>query len=433
MKYEQALQALYQRNEFRIKLGLENIQALVKDLKNPLKNYPTIHIAGTNGKGSVANFIAAILKEQGYKVGLYTSPHLIDFRERIQINHKKISKKNVLKGLGEIETIIQRRQMKYKSFEPTYFEVVTALAFKYFKDQRVDIAILETGLGGRLDSTNICDPLVSVITNIGRDHTHILGSKLSEIAYEKAGIIKKDRPLVLGEKRTKQLEVLKKEAKKKKTAPVLTPSFVKKKNKSLSKESFDYLGKQWTLNDLTLNMGGEHQVENALTAITALEQIQKSRFKVSPESIRKGLKKTVWPGRFHLLQENPQLFVDGAHNLEALTMLSKTLKQKQIDPILLFGLMNDKEALPMVKKAASLTNSIYLVQSNVRKALSVHKLKQLFEKIGYSGKLKIGYTIEKGLPSALKQAQKQNRAVCVCGSLYLVGETIQWVGQKNAE
>jgi len=257
MKYEQILQALYQRNEFSIKLGLENTKTLLNHLGQPLKKYPTIHIAGTNGKGSVANFLASILRKEGFKVGLYTSPHLIDFRERIQINQKMISKKAVLDGLQKIDRLIQRQQKKDPTYSPTYFEVVTALALKHFEQQKVDMAILETGLGGRLDSTNVCHPLVSVITNIGFDHLSILGSNLASIAREKAGIIKVGVPVVTGETRRNRFYLLEKVAKKKKAPLILTPKISRHHQQTEKvQERFDYQSDTWKLLNLTIPMGG---------------------------------------------------------------------------------------------------------------------------------------------------------------------------------
>lgn len=429
MNYEQVLQALYHRNEFSIKLGLENIKTLLNYLDNPLKSFPVIHIAGTNGKGSVANFLSSILKEEGFKVGLYTSPHLIDFRERIQINHKKIPKKDVLQGLSQIDRVIEKEQQKDKHFAPTYFEVVTALALKYFQKQQIQIAVLETGLGGRLDSTNVCSPLVSVVTNIGKDHTSILGKTLASIAKEKAGIIKKGIPVVTAETRKSRLKILQQEAKKKKADLISVPKII-----SEQKETFSYEGDSWNLPNLQLSMLGEYQIKNAFTAITALEQLKETEFKVSLESIRKGLSQAQWPGRFEILKEKPLLIVDGAHNPEGIDAFIEALKAKEIkNPILIFGLMQDKEKQVLIQKLNQISETFYLVASNTPKAMPVQALEKLFLKSGYSGSLNLSYTLSTALSKALKQGRKEKRAICVCGSLYLVGETLSYLEKENAK
>ncbi len=414
MKYEESLQALYQRNEFSVKLGLENIKTLLNLLGNPHKKIPTIHIAGTNGKGSVAHFLAEILRIEGFKVGLYTSPHLVDFRERIQINKKMISKHSVVRGLEKIEKIIRQEQKKDPTFSATYFEVATALAWDYFHQQKVDITVLETGLGGRLDSTNICTPLVSVITTIGIDHTDILGKSLAAIAKEKAGIIKERIPVVVGEIRETRWRLLQKEAQRK-NAPFVLASHFK-------------------LPNITLAMQGRHQIQNAATALATLAELKKTSFGVSKNSIRKGLTQSQWPGRFQILKKKPLLIVDGAHNVEGILALIHTLNEKKIkNPIFVFGLNSDKEKEKIIQKIFRLSDSFYLVASSALKATPVPALKNIFQNAGYSGNLNLSYTMATALPAALKQAKREKRAVCVCGSLYLVGETFSYLKKEHAK
>ena len=433
MKYEEALQTLYQRNEFSVKLGLENIKTLLNLLGNPHRKIPTIHIAGTNGKGSVSYFLAEIFRIAGFKVGLYTSPHLVDFRERIQINKKMISKRSVARGLEKIEKMIRQEKKKDPTFSATYFEVATALAWDYFHEKKVDITVLETGLGGRLDSTNICVPLVSVITSIGIDHTDILGKSLAAIAKEKAGIIKEGIPVVVGETRKPRLSLLRQEAKRKKAPFVLIPSYRRLKKRD-TQECFDYESSFFKLPNITLSMLGKHQIQNAVTAIATLEQLRETSFEVSDAAIRKGLAQSQWPGRFQILNKEPLLIVDGAHNVEGILSLRQTLNEKKIlNPIFIFGLNTDKQKESIIRKLFRLSDSFYLVSSLALKATAVPTLKNLFQNAGYSGNLNLSYTIATALPAALAQGKREKRAVCVCGSLYLIGETFSHLKKEYAK
>jgi len=428
MNYSQALNVLYRRNEFSIKLGLHNIERLLKLLKNPHHNFTCIHIAGTNGKGSVARTLASILQEAGYRTGLYTSPHLIDFRERIQVNSQKISENTVLKGLKRIEKLIQN-----KRFSPTYFEVVTALAFDHFHTKKVDVAILETGLGGKWDSTNVCRPILTILTPIDKDHQKYLGNTLRKIAQDKAGIIKDGVPVVSSFQNRVVRQVIQKTAFKNKA-----PLFINTKNGVHSSSSlngggerFHFKGEKWNLKDLQIPSLGKHQIENATLSLRALERLP-SKFSLSEKAIRKGLAKSFWPGRFHILKKKPLLILDGAHNVSALKVLLNTLKSKKVrNPIFVFGVMEDKEIKPMARLVAQASNTIYLVQAKVSKATTPNALKSIFKQVCFKGDLFSPETLPQSLTQALKQAKKEKRAVCVCGSLYIVGETLE-ILKKNA-
>jgi len=433
MNYSQALKKLTSQSEFSIKLGLQNIERLLAKLAHPQKQFPLIHIAGTNGKGSVASTMVSVLQFSGYKTGLYTSPHLVDFRERIQINQQLISKSDVLRGLQLIYRLIEKEQEKAKDFIPTYFEIVTALALDYFSRKKVDVAVLETGLGGRLDSTNVCMPQVSVITPIAKDHSEILGKNLRSIALEKAGIIKSQVPVIVSKQTPTALKILRLAAKQKKCRLIQSPPLKgHKKSRNLEKEVFSFKGKRWHFENLETNFVGKHQVENAVTALTALEHLSLEGYSISEESVRKGLLKRKWRGRFQIVQKEPLLILDGGHNVSGIKSLLHTLKEKNCqNPIFVFGIMNDKEITPIIRQLCQKSDCLFLVQSQASKAMKVTDLAKLFKKERFNGKLFLSGSIFKALPQALKIAQKAKRTVCVCGSLYLVGEALQFI--KNHE
>jgi len=420
MNYTQTLQALYQRNEFSIKLGLSNIRRLLTLLGHPEKYFPALHVAGTNGKGSVCAMIASVLQASGYRTGLYTSPHLIDFRERIQIQGCPISKKELVQGYQRIQALMEKEKQRKKNFSPTYFEIVTALAFDFFARHKVDIAVLETGLGGRLDATNLCHPLVTVITHVDWDHQAYLGNRLRDIAMEKAGILKQGIPCVTAERKSSILQLLKSQARQNKAK--LIPLF-ESQNAFLNGS---YQGIFWHLDSLQIPLSGIHQHTNAFTALRTLEELSQQGFPIPPQAIHTGLKKTHWLGRFHIVSQNPQIILDGAHNPEALQMLVTTLQQKKIQKVVfIFGMMQDKDIKKAIRILGQISRTFYLVEAPLPRATSVESLKILFKKIMPKGNF---YPIKKtSLALQLTQRQFHNTGytICVCGSLYIVGEALK--------
>ena len=309
---------MYQREgKTAFKKDLTNILALSKHLNFPERKFNSVHIAGTNGKGSTSHMIASVLQEAGYKVGLYTSPHLKDFRERIRINGKPIYKKDVIQFIDKNRLFLEMQKV-------SFFEMTVGMALDYFAEQEVDFAVIEVGLGGRLDSTNIVTPQVSVITNIGFDHTQFLGETLEEIAYEKAGIIKFEVPVVIGEKNNKT-----------------TPVFVKIANK---KKANIYFAEELILDNYKTDLLGNYQKMNVKTAVQTLLILQQNRFHIKEEDIRKGLenivKNTELKGRWQILQFNPKVICDTAHNKEGLSIVMDQLQKenyKNLHIVLLFN------------------------------------------------------------------------------------------------
>jgi dihydrofolate synthase/folylpolyglutamate synthase len=388
---------IYQRTgEIAYKADIGNIVKASEILKNPHLNFKSVHIAGTNGKGSTSHMIASILQEADYKVGLYTSPHLKDFRERIKINGKMISKKSVV-------DFVQQYKIDFEKIDMSFFEFTVAMAFHYFSEKKVDIAIIETGLGGRLDSTNIIRPLVSVITNIGFDHTSLLGNTLGGIANEKAGIIKKDTPVIIGRKQ-KECENI----------------FITKAKKNNSSISF-CLGETKHQTDLK----GNYQSENVRTTLFTIKEIQKQGFTISEENIKKGLmsvmKKTSLLGRWQILQKEPLIICDSAHNEDGIKEVVKQLSEidcKELHFIL--GTVNDKnidKILSLLPKKAK----YYFCQANIPRSLDKEILQSKSEKYRLYGE--VYNSVSQALQTAKKNAKKED-CIFIGGSTFVVAEII---------
>lgn len=378
---------------------LTNTILLSDYLGNPEKEIKTIHIAGTNGKGSTSSMIASVLQEAGYKVGLYTSPHLKDFRERIKINGEEISEKFVCDFVLEHKSFFEKNNL-------SFFEMTVGLAFDYFKKQKVDVAVIEVGMGGRLDSTNIITPLISVITNIGLDHTQFLGNTLSEIASEKAGIIKPNIPVVIGEYTKKTKAVFKKKAKETKSKIYFASDLIAKTQKS------DLIGKYQEKNKKT-----------ALQTLTILKE--KNLFEISDENIKNGfqnvVKNTGLLGRWQILQENPKIICDSAHNKHGLDIvLSEIQKEKFKQLHIVFGAVNDKDldsVLPLFPKNAT----YYFCKPDVPRGLETDILQQKASEFFLFGQ---SYpSVKNALENAKKNASP-NDLIFVGGSTFVVAEVV---------
>lgn len=305
---------------FGIKLGLDAIKTILKGLDNPQDRFLSIHIAGTNGKGSIASALASVFREAGYRVGLYTSPHLVKFNERIRINGTPVSDMDVLNAYEAVKKVSSGDR------EPTFFEYTTAMAFYEFAKAKVDWAMVETGMGGRLDATNILKPQLSLISNISLEHKQYLGNTIAEITAEKGGIIKKGIPVVTGVKQKEAIEVLKQIAQKEK-APLfrLGEHFRIRKEKNI--DSFTYAGINTTWEDIRPGLKGKHQIENAALTVAACEILNRQDTDIKINHIKEGLQKTDWPGRMEIVSQSPCVILDGAHNLMAARRLSKFISE----------------------------------------------------------------------------------------------------------
>jgi dihydrofolate synthase/folylpolyglutamate synthase len=381
------------------KVDLSNTHLLAKQLLHPEQHIKSIHVAGTNGKGSTSHMLASVLQEAGYKVGLYTSPHLKDFRERIKINGKEVSKQFVIR-------FIKQNLSFFKAYQLSFFEMTVGMAFDYFKKQNVDIAIIEVGLGGRLDSTNIITPEISVITNIGFDHIQFLGNTYQAIASEKAGIIKPNVPVVIGETQADTKDV-----------------FI---NTAKNKGSDIYFADQLVTQNLESDLKGSYQKHNIKTVVQTISILNfQNNFLVSDAQLNKGLQNVVQntglKGRWQLLQERPKVICDTAHNKEGLAYIVKQLEEEQFNKLhVVFGVVNDKNLdliVPLLPKNAF----YYFCKPDIPRGMEVIQLKNKFSEYGLQG---YSYnSVNEALNCALQNSKAED-LIYVGGSTFVVAEII---------
>ena len=406
------------------KADLSNTITICNALGNPSTKFRSVHIAGTNGKGSTSHLLAAVLQEAGYKTGLYTSPHLKDFRERIRINGKMIAKPRVVK-------FVQQHKKLFDKVEPSFFEWTVALAFDYFAAEKVDIAIIETGLGGRLDSTNVIRPVVAVITNISLDHTNLLGKTLIKIATEKAGIIKKGIPVVIGETQEAVKSVFEKKAKKE-NAPMrfadeeFQLKKIRHKNSSPPLLIADvFAGKNGVLKNLNCALAGNYQRKNIATVLTSIDVLRENGFVISEKSIRKGFANvsqlTGLQGRWQIISKKPLTIVDTGHNeagiIEVLNQLKRT-PHKHLHIVL--GMVNDKDP-SLILKHFPKKATYYFCKANLPRSMDEAALKQLGSTFNLKGECY--NSVRKALKTAQTKA-KRGDLVFVGGSTFVVAEVI---------
>ena len=430
MNYKETLQYLeHQLPMFQqigasaMKAGLGNIIELTQYLNAPQKAYPTIHIAGTNGKGSTAHIIAAILQTHGLKVGLFTSPHYRDFRERIKINGQYITQKAV------IEFVKQHKKALEKSC-PSYFEMTVALAFDYFRNEKIDIAIIETGLGGQDDTTNIIEPILSIITNISLEHTHILGDTLAEIAIQKAGIIKPKTPVVIGEEQAETTPIFTKKARKE-AAPIIFSSKkmqIQAITENYKKQIFNVFDENNNLifGELALELFGNYQTKNLKTALTAIQVLNdRCGFQISKDTIYKGTEQakslTNMIGRWDILGEKPLILADSGHNLAGIQYVVEQLSKINYQKLhLVFGMVGDKDIqkiLAILPKKAI----YYFTKPSVIRGFDVQQLEEQARSFSLKGNT--FSTVNQAFEAAKAHAGIDD-LIFVGGSSYVVAEVI---------
>jgi len=412
------------------KFDLSRMQSLLAKLGNPHDTYPTIHIAGTKGKGSVTAMCASVLREAGYQVGMYTSPHLEDYAERIQVNGANIPHRTLVSLIEEIKPAVENIK------DLTTFEITTALAFLYFSRRNVDVAVVEVGLGGRLDATNIIHPVVSVITSISYDHTFVLGNTLAEIAREKGGIIKEGVPVVCAPQEQEAWDVIAEIAITRHSPLISIGRDVigKKLTQSLDFQDIeitDFLqpefppqtnsGMEGKRIHLQLPLLGDHQVENATVAYAALRQFQQRELPITDDQIIRGFRKTVWQGRFEILSRQPPIILDCAHNRESIQQLVKTLQQvfPGHKPVLIFGASEDKDIPGMFSDLLPQVDGVIATRSFHPRAIAAEKLLSLARP--YQKPITINENISDALLSALENI-KPYQLIIVTGSIFVVAE-----------
>ena len=415
------------------KFDLENITVLSERLGSPHRAYPSAHIAGTNGKGSTAAFLEAILRDAGFRTGLNTSPHLERINERIRVCGDEISDEAFADVLSRVQTITEELLATGKlRAHPTYFECVTAMAFEYFAQQRVEFGVFEVGLGGRLDSTNILTPVVSIITRIDFDHENFLGHSLREIAGEKAGIIKAAVPVVVAEQRPEAREVIRNRAKE-----LLSPFIETSEVFRIEKESMERghvratiteVETGWSI-ELAPSLPGRFQLQNALNAVAAIRLLQKRGFRVPDDSIARGIATTVWPGRIEKIQSHPDVYLDGAHNPSAARELAhfveENLKGKRI--FLLYGALRDKAVDEVAGLLFPLAAEVILTAPATSRAISAAQLEEIAAH--YASESTTISDAGEAVEHALSKASADD-VIFVTGSLYLVGQLRRYLQQK---
>ncbi len=434
MDYQIALNYLYSlgHETLAMKLGLDNIDILTKSLGQPQKAYSTVHVAGTNGKGSFCASLASVLAEAKIDTGLFTSPHLLDITERFQYNLKSISKTQFSNLLEKVKSQVDNLLLEKKLLSrPTFFEHITAIGFEHFRQCKAKVAILEVGLGGRLDSTNIVSPVLSIITSIDYDHQQYLGSTLTEIAREKAGILKKDIPALIAPQVEEAAKVIKEVAEEIQTPLIwLDSSQINALAIKNGYWEFDFYTEKENYKAIKTGLRAYHQVITSALVVKAVEMLNQQGFSVSQKNIREGLEKTLWPGRLELIKlEEFDLLFDGAHNPQGTktlaNFLTSWLKEKNYsNKTLVFSVMKDKELSKMASLLFPLFDSVILLNQKDARAID---FRQMDGKILNLAKQ---YFIVESVDEALKIANNlsvKEKLVVVSGSLHLVGSVKQYL------
>ena len=422
LSYRASIDFLFKLETSAVKLGLGNTLGLLSAMGNPEASFQSVHVAGTNGKGSVASFLNSILFHNGLATGLFTSPHLVDYRERVRKNGAAISEGKVAEIVSEIRDPVKRTGA-------SYFEATTALAFDYFRRERVDVAVVEVGMGGRLDSTNVISPLATCITNIGFDHEQYLGRTLAKIAGEKAGIIKAGVPVVCGAMPAGARRTITGVAREK-GAPVFETgdhTAVKIVKADLAGSVFEYrgLGPRRTL---AISLLGSHQVANAALAVLTAEVLTRAGLKVSDRAIEVGLARARWPGRLQMIRHRPPVIVDGAHNVSGARVLTRSLGELGIKrPVTVFGVLRDKNCEKMLAALSRHAGRFVFTSPAYHRALPLSQLRRAGKALGLDAR---GFpTVAGALEHALRQVDR-GEAILVCGSLYVIGEAMQFLGYR---
>lgn len=426
MDYQDTIRYLYNLQKYGIKFGLENTVRLMSLMDNPHLKFKSIHIAGTNGKGSTSAMIASVLQEAGYKVGIYTSPHLVSFTERIKINKREIAEEKVIEMTDEIRgrlAAIEVSDCRDKTISPTFFEFTTTMAYTYFAEEKIDIAVIEAGMGGRLDSTNVINPIVSVITPIDYDHKEFLGNTIKDIAHEKAGIIKENGRVVSSPQHDEALDVIR-DVSQNKMARLLVvnkdATFIEKAC-SLDGCRFDYKGIKGDFKDIVINLPGRHQILNAAAALLTIEILCEAGVEAGEAIIREGLRKARWDGRLEIPFREPLIILDGAHNPAAARRLKEFLQEfvnnKRI--VLVLGILSDKDIDGILSELIPISEKIIVTRPDYYRAAGPYDLKDRIKRYGKDA------VIADNIPDAIRYAKGEagsDTAICITGSLFTVGE-----------
>jgi len=420
--YQQCLTEMYGLRRFGIILGLDIIRSMLAHLDNPQLQFSTIHVAGTNGKGSIASAMANILFHAGYRVGLYTSPHLVRFNERIRINNDEISDKHVVDAYEAAKKAHQGDR------EATFFEYTTAMALYAFAAANVDWAVIETGMGGRLDATNILQPEISIISNISMEHRDYLGHSIAAIAGEKAGIIKPRTPVITGARQKAAVEVIRETAKDR-DAPFYRVGEHFRVRRRPDAGNFTYFGVEHVWPHMQTRLPGNHQIDNAAIVLAACE-VLKRKHAIDFTAIQTGLKTNQWPGRLEMRDTRPRILIDGAHNLMAARHLAKFLKEQMADRkiTLVIGILDDKPYQSMLQSILPHCHRAIFTRPKINRSLPAETLAEAGKKL--IPEFDVIPDVAQAVAHACDIA-KSDELICIAGSLYVVGEASTAIDEMN--
>lgn len=431
MLYQEAMDYLQNLTKFGMNFGLGRITELLRRLNNPHQRIRVIHVGGTNGKGSTTAMIARVLQSAGYRVGTFTSPHLHSFTERYRINNEEIKPERAAQLISVLRPHLE--SMVEEGFEhPTEFEVGTAMAFCYFEEEKVDYLVLEVGLGGAIDSTNVVTPILSIITNVAMDHMDYLGYTIAEIAGVKAGIIKPGVPVVTASDKPEAVEIIETVCKEKGCRLVRVGRDIawSRGGHSIQGQYFDYRGTEWELKNLWIPLMGSHQVINAATAVASLEVLRQQGVKIKENALREGLAATIWLARLELIGNNPPVLVDAAHNYDGARCLRQALDEYFPNQriIMVLGMLGDKERSKVVAELAPRASHVIITKPNSPRVGDWTQMAD--EARRYLSKVDTIENIVQAVTSAIDLAGEGDM-VCVTGSFYMVAEAREKVLKMN--
>jgi len=431
MNYNEVVDLIEATVKFGCKPGLERTEKLLELLGNPHKKLRAIHVAGTNGKGSTAAMIASILSSAGYRTGMYISPHLFRNTERMTIDGIEITKEDFAEYAGQALSMVKLMGEKGLE-EPTQFEMYTAMAFLYFERKKVDFAVVEVGLGGRFDATNVIEPLLSVITSIGYDHKDILGDTIEKIAYEKAGIIKEGSRVVMYPQLYPEASAVVEAVCREKSASLVEADIgsLILKDYSISGQTIDFKYRNYDIRGMKLPLIGDHQLYNAAVALTAIAELDKMGHRIEEAGIRKGIESVKWLCRMSIVSIEPLILVDGAHNEDGINSLHNALlkyfSNRKI--IFVFGMLRDKDYTYAIKKLMPIAYHVVTTEPLNERALAASAMAEAVKP--YCSRVVSEPDIKKAVEKAGKLYEK-NCMICICGSLYLAGGAYEHLMKKN--
>ncbi|HKW43119.1 MAG TPA: folylpolyglutamate synthase/dihydrofolate synthase family protein [Thermoplasmata archaeon] len=427
MDYSATLEHLYRLERFGIKLGLENIRRLLSLLGDPHRGLKVVHVTGTNGKGSVCAYVASVLRAAGYRVGLYTSPHLIRFNERIRVDGEPIADQDVLRLWGGMQPAIQAMTSVRAIDHPTFFEVTTAMAFEYFRERGTDVAVIEVGMGGRMDATNVVDGLVSVVTRVDLEHTEHLGKTVDRIAREKAGIIKPtSRAVTVAQDALPVIETRCRE--------VHAPLCVVGRDVVAERTSFDLRGQGVRIRglfgviDVRTPLLGAFQVENVAVAVAALTELRRAGFAVPDDAVLNGIRSVRWSARLEVVRETPTVIVDGAHNRPAAVALATSFRELFPDrkAVLITGILNDKDLPGIAAALGPMSSEVYACRAKTHRAFEPEEIAAAFRPFAPTTVIP---GVLAAIDTALSKAQPTD-IILITGSIYTAGEALEHLGVR---